>query len=166
MIDQSGLPVPGASIVSKNPKTSTLTRENGDFQIIMPIGDSLIVSSIGYGRVVTKPDSNFITVVMLYSASPLEQVVVGGNLFAVKKKSDISSITVIDSKTLEELPVTDISEIYRGLVPGTNSYSVANESQNNPTLTIRGAASENSISQISVIIDGVEMSNGSGYWQH
>ena len=100
---------------------------------------------------------------MLYSASPLEQVVVGGNLFAMKKISDVSSITVIDSKTLEELPVTDISEIYRGLVPGTNSYSVGNGTQNNPTLTIRGAASENSISQISVIIDGVEWANGSGY---
>ena len=122
-----------------------------------------MVSCIGYGKIVSKPDSSFIVVVLQNDASALEQVVVGGNLFAVKRKSDISSLTIIDSKTLESLPVTDISEIYRGLVPGTNSYSVGDQSQNAPTLTIRGAASENSISQISVIIDGVEWASGSAY---
>jgi outer membrane receptor protein involved in Fe transport len=162
VIDQSGLPVPGASIVSTNPKTSTLTRENGDFQVMLHKGDSLIISSIGYSKIIIKPDSNFIIVAMLYSASPLDQVVVGGNLFATKRKSDISSLTIIDSKTLETLPVTNISEIYRGLVPGTNSYSVGDQSQNAPTLTIRGAALENSISQIDVVIDGVELAGGSG----
>ncbi len=163
VIDQSGLPVPGASIVSTNPKTSTLTGENGDFQIMLHKGDSLVISSIGYSKVNINPDSNFIIVVMQYSASPLDQVIVGGNLFATKRKSDISSVTIIDSKTLETLPVTNIAEIYRGLVPGTNSYSTGDQSQGAPTLTIRGAASENSISEINVVIDGVEFAGGSGY---
>ena len=86
VVDRSGLPVPGASIVSTNPKTSTLTRENGDFQVMLRKGDSLIISSIGYSKTIIKPDSNFIIVAMSYSASPLDQVVVGGNLFATKKE--------------------------------------------------------------------------------
>ena len=114
VIDNTGLPVMGAYVFEMKEKSSAITNEKGDFQIRTQKGDSLMVSCIGYGKSFAKPDSNFVVVVLQYSASLLEQVVVGGNLFATKKKSDISSLTVIDSKTLETLPVTDISEIYRG----------------------------------------------------
>ena len=163
VIDQSGLSVPGASIYSTNSKTSSFTRENGNFQIRIQKGDSLTISCIGYNKVVIKPDSNFAVVIMQYNASPMDQVVVGGNLFATKRRSDISSLTIIDSKTLETLPVTDISEIYRGLVPGTNSFSYGDQPQEYPGLTIRGATSENSLGEISVYVDGVEWAGGSGY---
>ncbi len=163
VIDQSGLPVPGATIVSASSNTSTLTHENGDFQINAQKGGSLMITCIGYNKIIIKPDSNFAVVIMEYSASPLEQVVVGGNLFATKRKSDISSLTVIDSKTLQTLPVTDIAEIYRGLVPGTNSFSYSDQPQEVPSLTIRGATSENSLGEIGVYVDGVEWAGGSGY---
>jgi outer membrane receptor protein involved in Fe transport len=163
VVDSSGIPIIGASISELKGKTSVISNENGDFQIRISTTDSLMVSCIGYGKTVAKPDSNFLVIVLPYSSSPLEQVVVGGNLFAIKRKSDISSLSIINSKTLATLPVTDIAEIYRGLVPGTNSFSVGDQTQNSPTLSIRGAAGESSISQISVVVDGVEWADGSGY---
>jgi outer membrane cobalamin receptor len=163
VVDYSGIPIIGATISELEGKNSVISNEKGDFQISISKADSLMVSCIGYGKTGTKADSNFLVIVLPYSSSPLEQVVVGGNLFAIKRKSDISSLTVIDSKTLATLPVTDIAEIYRGLVPGTNSFSVGDQTQNSPTLTIRGAAGESSISQISVVVDGVEWADGSGY---
>ena len=149
VVDESGIPVLGASIVSGDSKISSFTHENGDFQIMMEKGDSLAISCIGYSKMVTKPDSSFVAIVLQNSSSPLEQVVIGGNLFAVKRKSDISSFTVTDDNKIwghHQIP-RYLQEIYRGLVPAlTNGYSVGDQTQNNPTLTIRGAASENSIS--------------------
>src|SRR6185369_396911 len=112
---------------------------------------------------VVSSSDHFISITMQSASSPLDQVVVGGNFFATKKKSEISSITVIDSLTLQNLPIQDVSEIYRGLVPGTNSYSFSDEIENAPTLTIRGAGGESAISEIDVYVDGVAWAGGSGY---
>ena len=153
----------GATIYGTDLKTAAVTDGNGDFEIRIKKEDSLTVSCIGYNKIVTGTDSNFLVIVLHYNSNPLEQVIVGGNLFATKRRSDISSVTVIDSKTLETLPVTNIADIYRGLVPGTNSFSVGDQTQAFPTLTIRGAGGGTSLSQISVYIDGVESAGGSGY---
>ncbi len=161
--DSSGDPIASATVFSEETKTSVITRENGKFQIRVRPGDLLTVSSMGYKKIRVTANSPYVKIFMQVESNPLEQVVVGGNFFAMKKKSEISSITVIDSSTLQTLPVTDISEIYRGLVPGTNSYSAGDITQWFPTLTIRGAGSEISISQISVYVDGIEWAGGSGY---
>ena len=163
VIDQTGEPVMGATVFGPDLKIYAVSKEKGEFQIRIKKGDSLMVSSIGYSKNVSRPDSDFIVIVLQYSSNPLEQVIVGGNLFAIKRKSDISSVTVIDSKTLTILPVLDIAEIYRGLVPGTNSFSSGDQPQGFPSLTIRGAGSETSLSEIGVYIDGVEWAGGSGY---
>ena len=163
VIDQTGLPIVGATVFGPDLKTYAVSKENGEFQIRIKKGDSLIVSSIGYSKNVSSPDSSSVVIVLQYISNPLEQVIIGGNLFATKRKSDISSVTVIDSKTLAILPVTDIAEIYRGLVPGTNSFNTGDQPQGLPSLTIRGAGSETSLSEIGVYIDGVEWAGGSGY---
>ncbi len=161
--DQAGQPVMGATVYGTDIKNAAVTGGNGDFEIRIKKEDSLTVSCIGYNKIITGTDSNFLVIVLHYNSNPLEQVIVGGNLFASKRRSDISSVTVIDSKTLETLPVTNIADIFRGLVPGTNSFSVGDQTQDFPSLTIRGAGSETSLSQINVYIDGVEWAGGSGY---
>ncbi|HET7001799.1 MAG TPA: TonB-dependent receptor, partial [Puia sp.] len=160
--DSSGAPIASATVISKETKSSVVTQENGKFQIRVNEGDSIMISSIGYRKIVVPANARAVKIVMQSLINPLEQVMVGGSFFPVKKKSEISSITVIDSLTLQTLPVTDIAEIYRGLVPGTNSYSGGDITQWFPTLTIRGAANEG-ISQIDVYVDGIEWAGGSGY---
>src|SRR5579862_748706 len=154
VIDQSGNPMAGASVFNEKTKVSSISGENGVFLINTRKGDSLTISFIGFRKQVIVADNQMIRIILEYETNPLEQVVVGGNYFATKKKSDISSITVIDSLTLQNLPFQDVSEIYRGLVTGTNSYSSGDEIQNFPTLSIRGAGSETAISQIDVYVDG------------
>jgi len=161
--DQFNNPLAGASVLTTPGHMSTITKDNGEFQINTRKGDSVVISFVGYKLNVVSTDNHYIRIIMQSESNPLEQVVVGGNFFATKKKSDISSITVIDSLTLQNLPFQDVSEIYRGLVPGTNSYTFSDEIQNAPTLTIRGAGGETAISQIDVYVDGIGWAGGSGY---
>jgi len=161
--DQSGNPLAGASVLSREGHSPVITKDNGEFEINSGKGDSLVISFVAYKTTVVSSSDHFISITMQSASSPLDQVVVGGNFFATKKKSEISSITVIDSLTLQNLPIQDVSEIYRGLVPGTNSYSFSDEIENAPTLTIRGAGGESAISEIDVYVDGVAWAGGSGY---
>jgi outer membrane receptor protein involved in Fe transport len=161
--DPSGSPLAGASVFARETNSSAISGEKGEFQMSTRKGDTLEISFIGFQRKAVAADHHFLKIDMQYDTNPMDQVVVGGNFFATKKKSEISSVTVIDSLTLQTLPFQDVSEIYRGLVPGTNSYSFSDEIQNVPTLSIRGAGSETAISQIDVYIDGIAWAGGSGY---
>ncbi|MGZ5190569.1 MAG: TonB-dependent receptor, partial [Flavisolibacter sp.] len=94
---------------------------------------------------------------------PMEALLVGGNMNAIKRKSDATSVTVLDAKTLEKIPVNTLDQIFRGWVPGTNNFDPGRPSDGFPTLTIRGAGSPGSLSIIAVYIDGIEYAGGSGY---
>jgi vitamin B12 transporter len=97
---------------------------------------------------------------MSANVNPLEEVIIGGNMAAIKRKAETTSLTRIDSKTLDALPVNNISQIYRGLVPGTNSFSPGDFVEENTTLSIRGTGSG---APVAVYIDGIEYAGGSGY---
>jgi outer membrane receptor for ferrienterochelin and colicin len=161
--DLSGMALGNASVTAMGSSQSIVASENGNFELELFRGDSLLISSVGYGSKVIYADGRYLNIQLQLVTSHMEQVIIGGNLFATKRKSDISSITIIDSKTLETLPVTNIAEIYRGLVPGTNSFSPGDQPEEFPSLTIRGAGSEGGLAQINVYVDGVQWAGGSGY---
>jgi outer membrane receptor protein involved in Fe transport len=161
--DSLGNPLSDASIEVKNKRPGTISNSNGDFIIQAVPGDTLVISSIGLQTREIEWDGGYMLVVLQGSFNPLNEVIVGGNMTATRRRAESTSITVINAKTLDILPVNNISEIYRGIVPGTNSFSTGDATEEATTLTIRGAGGENSISQIAVYVDGIEFAGGSGY---
>ncbi len=161
--DADGKPLPGVTVAVKGTKKGTITDKDGSFAIDANKGYILVFSSIGYVSLETKATGEPINIVLKTETRALEQVIVGGNMSLTPIKADVSSITVIDSKTLDALPVTDISQIFRGLVPGTNSFSTGDNNTGNATLTIRGAGGSTGISTVAVYVDGIEYAGGSAY---
>ena len=69
----------------------------------------------------------------------MEALLVGGNFSALKRKADATSVTVLDSKTLEKIPYNTIDQVFRGWVPGTNNFNQGSNPEGLLSLSIRGA---------------------------
>ncbi|HEY2350808.1 MAG TPA: TonB-dependent receptor [Puia sp.] len=157
-------PIANASVTIKNSTRSVITGEDGNFTIPVKNEDSfLLITCIGYENKEEKISSAILNVQMSANVNPLEQVIIGGNIAAIKRKAETTSLTVINSKTLDALPVNDLSLIFRGMVPGTNSFSPGDDPEGATTLSIRGTGGTFPYSQIAVYVDGVEYAGGSGY---
>src|SRR5579863_688594 len=160
--DSANKAIANASVSMMNRSKTVITGEDGNFMIQVRKEDSiLLVSSIGYNKKEVKIISGFLHVVMNENINPLEQIIVGGNMTAIRRKAETTSLTVIDSKTLDALPVNNISQIYRGMVPGTNSFSPGDLVEEATTLSIRGTGLTGQDAQIAVYIDGIEFAGGS-----
>ncbi len=161
--DAEGNGIAGVSVVVKGTRKGTETDANGNFSIQADKGDVLVFSAISYGTKQVKITDASININLDLEISPLDQVIVGGNMALTKRKGDVSSVTVIDSKMLERLPVNTLDQVFNGLVPGIYNSIPDLEGPGGGIMSIRGAASDNSIERIAVYIDGVEYAGGSDY---
>ena len=141
----------------------TITDKNGRFSIQTEKKDILLFSAVGYGTQEMKVQGNEMNIQLQLEIKPMEEYIVGGNLAAIRRKADATSVTIIDSKTLERLPPNTIDQVYRGVVPGTNSFDVGDAPEGLLSLSIRGAAGSSAIAPVAVYIDGIEYAGGSGF---
>lgn len=119
--DSKGLPLPGVSVKLKGSNTATLTDSEGRFRMNIPPGDhSLIFTFIGYTRKeIRLSGKNAVNVTLEESATDLEEAVVVG--YGERKKPLLTtSIATIDTKEIQDLPVTSLSAALRGQVVGVS----------------------------------------------
>lgn len=159
--DEEGSPIAGVSVFVKGTKTGTTTNNNGNFSIEAGIGDVLVFSSVSYGTKERKITSTFIIIKLSFQVKPLEELVVSGNVVAVKRKEDVSSVTVLSGKDIEALPGFNLINILEGVVPGVTISSVGTTLGRtgeyfNSRIQVRGA-------DIKVYVDGVIYAAGSNY---
>src|SRR6476646_9711231 len=102
--DEEGSPIAGVSVLIKGTKTGTITDNNGNFSIHAGIGEILVFSSVSYGTKEIKIANASISIKLSLQIKPLEELVVSGNVVAVKRKADVSSVTVLTGKEIAALP--------------------------------------------------------------
>lgn len=139
VVDESGSPVIGATIVSTaDKKNGVVTDINGKFKISVPAKTKIRVSYIGYEPRILSPVNNQ-TIQLKEDNSGLEEVVVVG-YGSMKQKNVTGAVEVINPEELKDLNVTSLSEALAGLSP---SIHVDMPSTGRPgetaTITIRQA---------------------------
>src|SRR5215831_1762085 len=104
VVDAEENPIPNVSVAVKGTKTGTVTDQGGKFSITANVGTVLVFSSVSYQAKELKITSTSVLVRLALDEKPLEQLVVSGNMMAMKKKEDVSSVTVLTAKDIEALP--------------------------------------------------------------
>ena len=160
--DAAGNVIIGASLVIKDTDKGASTNEAGRFSIDAPAKSRLIVSSVNYISKEVRVDNAEMNIQLQLDVKPMEALVVGGNLTPIKRKAEANSITVLDAKMLEKMPVNTLDQVFRGWVPGTNSINFPGEPEGYPALNIRGVHT-GELSTIAVYVDGIEYAGGAGY---
>ena len=90
--DNTGQPLIGVSVIVKNnTRVGTVTNLDGEFQISVPRGTTLVFSYVGYKSQEIKVGSGSLNVTLQEDRSNLEEVVVIG--YGTMKKSDLTGTT-------------------------------------------------------------------------
>ncbi|GGA63707.1 SusC/RagA family TonB-linked outer membrane protein [Flavobacterium palustre] len=159
--DNSGMPLPGVSILVKGTQTSTQSDFDGKFNIKVAPTQTLIFSYIGMKTQEIPANSTTISVKLLDDSIELEGVVI--TAFGIKRNpKDLGySVSSIKTEEITENSEPDLIRSLSGKVAGVNvniSSGVAGAANQ---ITIRGTNTFTGNTQPLIVVDGVTYNNTS-----
>ena len=154
IIDDAGVPLPGASVVEKGTTNGTQTDFDGNYTIEVSDDATLIISYIGYSsREVAVSGQSTINVTLSEDASQLDEVVVTG--YGTQTRGQITgSVVSVDMDEALKAPTVNAAEALNGRVSGVTVITNGNPGAT-PKINIRGFGTSNNTNPL-YIIDGVQ----------
>jgi len=157
VIDQTGEPVIGATVMEKGTSNGTVTDFDGNFSLKVAVGKTLVISYIGY-QTQELPAANGMKVTMQDDALTLNEVVVTG--YTTQRKADLTgAVSVVSVAELAKQNENNPMKALQGRVPGMNIQADGNL-EGAATVRIRGEGTLNSGVDPLYIIDGVPTTSG------
>jgi TonB-linked SusC/RagA family outer membrane protein len=155
VVDNAGLPIPGANVVIKGSTKGVQTDFDGKFSIDAPSQSTLVISFVGMDDTsIVVGNKKNLNVVLQSSSQALEEVVVVG--YGTKKKSDvISSVASVKTKDMLKVATSDVGEMLRGKAAGVQVTLSDGGPGSSSSIQIRGKKSISGNNQPIVIADGV-----------
>lgn len=156
LLDETGEPIIGATIVCKANKQGTVSDIDGEFIVDAPVHSSLEISYIGYEtKTVVYNDTQKKTIKLAPSSVLIDEVVVVG--YGTQRKSNLTgAVSTITSKELNQRPVVSAANALQGADPSVNLTFGTGSPESGYSLNIRGGISINDGSPL-VLCDGVEV---------
>lgn len=144
----------------KGRQQNTVTNPSGEFALPCNIGDSLVISGMGYERTTVAYDGseNFVIFLSQTATNTLQEVIVTTALGIKKSKEQVSYATQeVKGSVLQKAPESNVASNLVGKVAG---LSIATKSSmfESPTVLLRGASTL-------VVLDGVPTDKNSfNFW--
>jgi len=156
VIDETGTPVPGATVIVKGTTTGTVTDMDGKFSINVPAASkALIVSFIGMKpQEIVVGNQSSITVKMISETIGIDEVVAIGYSTATRKNV-ASAIAKIGDKDIVGLSVTDARQTLQGKMAGVQVTSNGGDPGAGARIVIRGMGSFTNPDPL-YVIDGIQ----------
>ena len=152
IVDNTGEPIIGATVMEKGTSNGTITDIDGNFRLKTATGATLVVSYIGFATQ-ELPASAGMNITLSDNAKELSEVVVTG--YTVQRKADLTgAVAVVKTDELKTSSDTDPMRALQGKVPGM-TISHDGSPVGAGTVRIRGIGSFNSSQDPLFIIDGV-----------
>ncbi|RXQ96259.1 TonB-dependent receptor [Ancylomarina salipaludis] len=159
--DSQGLSLPGVSVRISGTTQGTSTDIDGRYTINqLEKGQTLIFSFIGMVSQELDPSTaTSFDIVMLDDAQGLEEVVVVG-YGSMQRKQITSSVSTVDSESLQKKATTTPMQLLQGKVAGlTISRPSGSDPTASPSIMIRGNTSLRGYASPLIIVNGVEVSS-------
>lgn len=156
VLDQTGEPVIGATVMEKGTSNGTSTDIDGKFIIKVKRGSTLIVSYVGCTTVEVKAEPDM-KITLKDESSILDEVVVVG--FGTQKKVNLTgAVSVATAKDIADRPVKNATEALQGIIPGLQLTRNAGDVETNMSINIRGIGTigQGSSGSPLILIDGME----------
>ena len=157
VIDETGMPLPGASVVLKGTTKGTVTDIDGNYSLDIT-GETnpiLVISFISYTTQEIPVDGqNTVDVKMAPDTQSLQDVVIVG--YGRKTRATLTgSISEIDGDALKKSPQPNLSNSFAGRVPGIIANNRGGEpGYDDSSISIRGLATTGN-NDVLVVVDGV-----------
>lgn len=156
VVDASGEPVIGASIMVKGTKNGAVSDLDGDYTITdVKDGATLVYSYLGYlSQEVTIKGQKTVNITLKENNEVLDEVLVVG--YAVGSKRTVSgAVDRIKKEDMNKGVVTSPAEALKGKVAGVVISQSGGDPTSSPSIRVRGTSSLSGGNDPLVIIDGV-----------
>ncbi|MFI1773446.1 SusC/RagA family TonB-linked outer membrane protein [Thalassobellus citreus] len=155
--DETGMPLPGVSVIIKNTTTGTATDFDGNYTLKASSDAILVFSYLGYTtQEVSVNSKSTLNISLVEEAGLLDEVVVVG--YGSVKKSDLTgSVGSIDTETITERNLNNPIEAIQGSIPGVVISNKSGRLGDGFDVSIRGQNSFQGATPL-YVVDGVPTS--------
>ncbi|MFB9054844.1 SusC/RagA family TonB-linked outer membrane protein [Formosa undariae] len=158
IVDETGVPLLGASILIKDTTIGASANFDGEFSIEASHGQTLKISFIGYETQEVLIDADYLNIVLQPSSAVLNEVLIVG--YGQQKKKDLTgAVTQLSSNDFKEGVNISADNLLQGKVAGVRVIPSNGEPGSGVDVSIRGVGSIRSGSTPLFVVDGVPLSN-------
>lgn len=160
--DNNSQPLVGATVFIKGTAHSTLTGNNGSFEIKVPSANSvLVVTHVGFAdQEVALNGKTEVTIVMAQVTSTLDDVVVIG--YGTQKRKNVTgAVSSFNAKNLDEVPIQRVDEALVGQLAGVTVKQTTGIPGKAFSVQIRGSGSISGGNEPLYVIDGFPLTPNS-----
>lgn len=156
VLDETGEPMIGVSVLVKGTTTGTVTNFDGNFSLNASSNATLVISYIGYQTQEVKVgNQKSLSIVLKPDNQLLDEVVVVG-YGTVKKRDLTGAVSSVKSEDIIRMPTSNVIEAIQGQVAGLDITRSSGEVGSEINMTLRGTRSINGSNTPLFIIDGME----------
>ena len=156
--DENGIPLPGASVIVQGTNSGVVTDFDGNFSIETSIGETLVVSFVGYASQSIIVNSNSSLSIQLNPDVLLDEVVVTALGISREKKSLGYAVSEISGDNVNTIKDNNLANSLSGKVAGlqvSQSGSLGSSSR----IVIRGNNSLGGNTQALIVVDGMPINS-------
>ena len=157
--DESGAPIPGATVLNEATSNAVTSDFDGNFTINASMGDEITISYVGYNKSTVSVNSSSIEVI-LSSSTELDEVVVTGVSSGTDIKKIGFSLGKVSGESLSTVPGTDAANALRGKIAGVRIVQPSGNPSSSAAIRLRGSTTISGSQSPLILIDGIP-SNGS-----
>lgn len=161
IVDNSGIPIIGATILVVGTTNGTTTDLDGDFALgNVSANDVLQISYIGYAtQTITVGNQTNMQIILSEDTQALDELIVVG--YGVQRKSDLTgALSRVTEEQIKERPVQNALQALQGKVTGVD-ISSNNRPGELASIRIRGNRSINASNEPLYVVDGIPLASGS-----
>jgi TonB-linked SusC/RagA family outer membrane protein len=153
-------PAIGVSVVEKGTSNGVITDLDGNYEITVKPGATLVFSSIGYAtQEIVVGSQSVINVLLKEDTQFLDEVVVVG--YGVMKRSDLSGASVsMKEEDLKGSIITNLDQSLQGRAAGVSAVQTSGAPGSSSSIRVRGQATVNANAEPLYVIDGVIVQGG------
>jgi TonB-linked SusC/RagA family outer membrane protein len=161
VVDKSGEPLPGASIIEKGTSNGTETDFNGNFSIAIKNKDAiLVVQYLGYTKKeVTVKDKTNLKIVLIEDTSSLDEIVVIG-YGSLSRSKVLGAVSSVNAEDISQLPVSSLDDAIASRVAGVQIVSNGAPGAGS-AIIVRGVGTLTAGGSPLIVVDGYPLAQGS-----
>ncbi len=151
----SGRPAEGISVLVKGSKKGVITNSDGNYNVSVNAGTTLIFSGLGFASQELKVSGGKLDVVLQVTVADIGEVVVVG--YGSQKKASLTgSLVTLNTAALNRRQVSSTSQALQGLAPGvTVQQQSGKPGADGASIVIRGQGSISGSNAPLIIVDGL-----------
>jgi len=160
--NQNGKPMQGAVIKTSSGEAAATTDVNGNFSIVLPVGNhTLTISAKDYQEITeavsVKPGQTTLPDITLNPSSDVGEVVIIG--YGTTTKRDLTcSVTSLKGADVQDMPAPSFEAAIQGKAPGVQITTGSGVAGSGSLVRIRGVASISAAGDPLYIVDGIPIS--------